>query len=326
MQDVHSIPQVCEVWTVSGPEAEEDAIADVFCDLPHGATRLEHLAHAKTLTAVYPDDRYDKLFLANTDQGAPEYALCFARMICDPDGLEALPGLSARAREQVRARVAAMKVVLIRCLIPRTIADVNRVWDPDLDFQRDNLTGVLAPFVTDPVEVAVLLERYDAYQAVTGAAYAQVCGAGGHAFNLHTYAPITVSIIKGEPILDTLERAYQPTNYASYPRRPEVELITATPEGEYLANPALAAAITAQYRRIGVDVHENEPFNLHPATTGTAHCRTYPGQVLVLELSRARLATRFDPFIEMDISPDKTREMSAPLAAGFLELLAAQPE
>lgn len=310
------------MWTVCGPEAEPGAAPTVLCELPHGATRLVDLAAAKVLTRDYPEARYDKFFLANTDQGSPEYGGRFAAMLCDPEGLAGL-GLEAAVIERVRARVARMKVLMIRCLIPRTIADVNRVWEPGRDFTSANLTGVIAPFVTDPIEVMAIRGRYDEYQALRRAAHELVCGSGGFAFNLHTYAPISVSIVPDEPIVDTLERAYRPENFPTYPRRPEAQLITATPGGEYLGDRALAAAIALEYAKIGVKAAENEPFDLHPATTCAATCAEYPGRVTVLELSRERLAEVFDPFVEMKISAAKVETMAAPLAAAFLRRLAA---
>ena len=322
MRPLRSIPDVCDVWTVCGPEADPGAPPTVLCELPHGATRRVDLAAAKALIRSYPEARYDRFFLANTDQGSPEYGARFAAMISDPEGLGGL-GIDAAAAARLRPRAARMKVLMIRCLIPRTIADVNRVWEPGRDLSGANLTGVLAPFITEPAEVLAVRARYDEYQAVIRAAYEMVCGAGGWAFNLHTYAPISVSIVPGEPIVDTLERAYRPENYPSYPRRPEAQLITATPGGEYLGDRALAAAIAAEYARIGVKAVENEPFDLHPATTCAAACARYPGRVTVLELSRERLAEVFDPFTEMTISDAKVEAMAGPLAAGFLRRLDA---
>lgn len=325
-------PDVCEIYELSGPRAPggssgPQAPPDVLVELPHGATRLAHLAAAKALTRAYPGARYDKFFLANTDQGSPEYGLRFAAMITDPDGLARLPGIDPALADAVRERVARLRVLVIRCLIPRTIADVNRVWATELDFRAAGLTGVIAPFVTDPAEVAAIKARFDAYQAVTRAAYAEICGdpaRPGRAFNLHTYAPISVSQVEGEPIVDTLERAYDPANYPGYPRRPEVELITATPEGEVLADPELCAAVVRAYRAQGVDIHENDPFNLHPATATAAMAAAYRGRVLCVEISRAKLHRRFDPFIEMEVDPEKIEAMTAPLALGLLERLAAE--
>ena len=321
-------PDVCEIYELAGPDAsaDPDAPHDLLVELPHGATRLVHLEAAKALTRAYPEARYDRFFLANTDQGSPEYGLRFAAMLTDPAGLDRLPGLSPALAVAARDRVARLRVLVIRCLIPRTIADVNRVWATELDFRSAGLTGVIAPFITDAAEVAAIKARFDAYQALTRAAYARICGdpaRPGRAFNLHTYAPISVSIVDGESIVDTLERAYDPANYPSYPRRPEVELITATPEGEVLADPELSAAVVRAYRAQGIDIHENDPFNLHPATSTAAMAAAYPGRVLCVEISRARLHRRFDPFIEMEVDPDKVEAMTAPLAIAALERLVA---
>lgn len=320
VRNIRPIPHVCEVWTISGPDADPDAAPSVLCDLPHGATQLAHLNAAKALVSTYPDSRYDKFFLANTDQGSPEYATRFAELICSPEAVAALPDIPESARAAAVERAATMKVLLIRCLIPRTIADVNRVWDRGIDFTGANLTGVAAPFLTVPADIAAVKERYDAYIAVARAAYDLICPSG-HAFNLHTYAPISVDIIEGENIVDTLERAYTPEHFPSYPKRPEIELITAMADGTYLANEALVAELMPRYRRAGYDIQENTPFVLHPATTTTVYAQLYPERVLVVEVSRARLAQTFNPFIEMAISPENAEATAKPLAAGFLTFL-----
>jgi hypothetical protein len=327
---LQSIPDVCDVWTVAGPEADADAPPQVLLEMPHGATRMRDLATAKTWTREYPEERYDKFFLANTDQGSAEYGARLAARLCDPAGARAL-GLPAAAA----LRAAKMKVLLVRALLPRTIVDVNRVWAPTLDFASANLTGVIGPFIREPADVAGIKARYDAYQGVVEGAYAAVCGAGGWGFNLHTYAPVSVSMVPGESIVETLERAYLPENleliarlpelpapdelsfFQKNPRRPEAQLITATPEGVYLGDAALAGALLKEYAAMGVAAAENVPFDLHPATTSAAICARYPGRVTVIELSRARLAERFDPFVEMTISAAKVEAMTTPIVRAF---------
>lgn len=297
---LESIKDVCDVSLVAHPEADPHSPPDVFIELPHGATEQGHLDVAKAWTRQYPGPRHDLFFYANTDQGSPEFAAYFAARITDPSlGLK------------------PMKVLILRALLPRTILDPNRIWAADDDAEAAGLTRGVPNWLTHPEDLAQLRRRYNQYQEQAGRGYASVCGNGGWAFNLHTYGPISVNPEPHEYVVDALERAYHPNTIANYSRRPTIQLITTPPDGANLSDPKLVAAIHNQYDRAGIDISENDPFSLHPATTAHHHAQTWRGRVLTIEISREALAEPFDIFTLMTISPEKVKAMTEPLVQGF---------
>lgn len=321
MEPFVSIPDVLEIWEISGPEADRDT-PDLLIELPHGATKGQHLQRAKAFTKDYPGDRYDKFFYANTDQGSPEYGLHLAESLCNPTWVEQQRAhLPSDFVKLLTARAAKMRVLIVRALLPRTVVDVNRVWQLNTDFQAANLTGVVGPYVTDQAELEALHELYCQYQDTVDRAHAWVCGNGGLVFNLHTYAPISVGVPKDADIVDVLESAYEPQNYGRYPKRPEIQLITATPSGEMLAPLRLVDEMVARFQAAGFEVAENDPFNMHPAAACSQRAAQYPGRVLVLEVSRKLLAEPFNPFVEMNIAPDKVARIVKPIALAYLTQL-----
>ena len=151
--------------------------------------------------------------------------------------------------------------------------------------------------------------------------YEAVCGAGGVALILHTYAPRSIQVAEvDEGIVPALRRAYEPAVYDSWERRPEVDLISEDADGERLAPEALVHALRHRYARIGVEVAENDTYRLHRGTMGYVHSAAYPGRVLCMEISRELLAEPFTPFVEMSISERKARRMAAPIAAALLSV------
>ena len=322
MERIESVPDICEVSIFSGPEADPTAVPDVFCELPHGATELAHLDRAREMISNFPE-RYVKFFLANTDQGSPEYATRFVQMLTDPDDAgDVLSVLEPGRRERAADLVRKMKIMVLRSLLPRTIVDVNRAWTiPGETLKSANLTGTVGKFITDENDLERLRGIYDRYQENAARGYERVCSAGGFAFNLHTYAPISVSIIEGEDVVDTLERAYLTDHYHTYPVRPVVQLITAPPDEARLADPVLVDLIQKHYDKIGVNAQENDPFPLHPATTAYTHSVWYPGRVLTMEISRSALVDRFEPFKQMEIDMARAEKMARPIAAAFLDFL-----
>lgn len=316
---VQSIPNVCDVQVISGPDADLNAPCDVLCELPHGATEPGHIALAQQLTADYPEG-YDDLFWVNTDQGSPEYGLRFAQQITDPAWVATHATLLLTDQQRQSAIIAAAKrkVLFIRALIPRTIVDLNRVWDLDTAaFRAANLTGAVAPFAR-PEELPAIRALYDAYQAVADAAHADICGRGGQAFNLHTYAPITVSINSDESLLSAVRRAYVPENYPNYPQRPPAQLITKLPGEPSLTDEALITKLVARYADAGIPLALDEPFTMHKATSCYVRAAAYPGQITVIELRRDTLTDAFVPFAKWPVPTALAEKMSAPLALAFV--------
>ncbi len=310
MQTMKAIEGVCELWWRSGPEADQQAPPDLFIDLPHGATELAHLQAVKAGLRDYPGDEYDLFFLANTDQGSPEYALRLADLLTDP---------SAWSDPAHQRRAATTKIVLLRSLLPRTIVDVNRVWATQAEAKAAGLTPGVPEFVREE-ELEVLHQAFLRYHEQAAIGYASTSGAGGFALNLHTYGPISVAPIEGESIVTTLKRAYTPEHYGDYPVRPVVQLITTPPGGSLLSNGPLCDALVETYAQRGIEVARDYPFNLHPATAGYTYAAKYPQRTLTMEISRAALAEVFNPFIEMAISPTKVDHMTRPIAEAIMGL------
>ncbi len=300
---IASTENVCEVRSFASPGADPSAAPDLLIEVPHGATRKRHFqAIRRPLVGDLPPDLVD-FFFVNTDVGSPEVAREVAERIVRPP---AAAGTGAAPRS----------VLVLRCLIPRTFIDTNRMLEGGAPGE---LSPAVFEYVREPRDVERLVALYGRYRAVADRAYEWVCGAGGLAFTPHTYAPRAISINSfDEGIGKALRRAYEPERYATWPTRPPVDLLTATPDGVELAPPRLAAAIRANYRAIGIAAAENESYQLHPASQGYCYSARYPGQVLCLEIARDLLADPFSPFEEMRISERKVAAMSAPIAAALV--------
>ncbi|CAM2011383.1 hypothetical protein [Acanthopleuribacter pedis] len=317
-----SIPGICTVTRYGFDETtNEDDVLPIFIELPHGATEAEHLYALKQRIGDYKNDRYDRFFFVNTDQGSPEYAAWLAEHLIDLGFLDAHLGGETDPMT-LRTLVGRIRVVVLRSLLPRTIVDVNRNWAIDEAVRKAaNLTGTCGAFIKSEADLTLLRDLYEQYQAMARAGYAWACGNEGYAFNLHTYAPITVSLIEGEFIVDTLERAYL-ENYADYPLRPGIQTIT-TPPGEeaMLAPRPMVEAVEHAYHMAGFSVKRDEPYPLHPAATGYGHCARYPGRVFSMEVRRDLLVDHFEPFEIMAISPAKVAQVTLPFLLGVVRAL-----
>jgi hypothetical protein len=317
------VPVVCEVQLVAGAPSTRIE-PSLLIELPHGATRRKHFdAVRRRLSGSLPAD-LEEFFYVNTDVGAPECAAQIASLLLDPLGSSALRGLLEPELRAAVARTPKRGVLIVRSLVPRTFIDCNRTLDDLTDDGRAaGMTAAVPAYVRRPEDVETLLALWRSYQEVANRAYAQVCGTGGVALILHTYAPRAVDIEQvDEQIVPALRRAYEPEVYAGWPVRPEVDVISENPEGRVLAPPGAVEALRRYYGRIGIPVAENVSYRLHPASMGHRHAVRYPGQVLCLELSRACLAEPFTPFEEMHVSEKKAARMALPIAAALLSELA----
>ncbi len=326
LEQLQSIPDICTVthYGFDADSPDDAPILPLFIELPHGATEAEHLATLKKRIGDYRNDRYDRFFYVNTDQGSPEYAFWLAEHLIDLGYLDRHFG-GETDPYSLRSLVQSLRVVVLRSLLPRTIVDVNRNWDIDETARKAaNLTGTCASFIESESDLTLLRDLYDQYQEVARAGYAWACGGGGYGFNLHTYAPITVSLVDGEFIVDTLERAYL-QEYKNYPLRPDIQTITTPPgESEMLAPPVMTEAIERAYREAGFVVKRDEPYPLHPAATGYGHCARYPQRVFSMEIRRDLLVDRFVPFDIMEVTPAKVAQLTLPFLAGVLRALLAE--
>ncbi len=282
-----SIPEVCEVLR----EGPGDRPADFLIELPHGATEGAHFdALRAKLHGDYPAD-LKQFFFVNTDVGAPECA------------------------REIAGRLAGSgrSVLILRGLVPRTFIDCNR------RTQRDpERTPAVPAYVRDERDVSSLMELYRAYQGTAQQAYAQVCGEGGIALILHTYAPRSVTIETiDDDIVRKLHEAYEPQRFETWERRPDVDIISEDLDGKLLAPQRIVEALKREYAAIGIRVAENRTYRLFPESMGHVHSVAHPDRVLCLEINRDLLADPFTPFEQMRIGPGKVARIAAPIAAAL---------
>ena len=298
MSDDAGIPDVCERELVRGRGSKPGTPPDLLIEVPHGATGQRHYeALRRRLATPLPESLIDYFFV-NTDVGAPECARALAQRIT-----ESVDGLSR-------------SVVILRSLIPRTFADCNREMGASVaELARGGLTAAIPGYVTVEADVRLLADLHARYQEAVEEEYERVCGgAGGTAILFHTYAPRSVEIEVDADIGQALRAAYAPDRCERWPLRPDVDLITETPEGQYLAPPRLVEAVRAGYERLGATVGENATYHLYPGTTGHRHASRHPGRVLCIEISRSRLGDPWEPFGPTRLSEARLRAMVGPLA------------
>ena len=299
-EDFVDVPGVCEV-AYTPPRAGAPTL---LVELPHGATRTaDYEATRARLRGTLPDN-LEAFFYVNTDIGTPECAQWLGEAL-------AAQGFGS---------------LVLRCLVPRTFIDCNRVVAGSKQgVVVDGLTPAVAAYIEDPADQALLGELHASYHALAERAYRRLCGGGGLALQLHSYAPRSVGIdrIDGE-IVAALRRAYEPEIYETWPERPAVDLICADSEGTMWPAPELVGAVQAEFAAINVDARENATYKLHPATMGYQYARAYPRQVLCVELNRGLLAEPFVPFGESPIAPANVERMTRPLAAALSRALAGQ--
>ncbi|MCY0993733.1 N-formylglutamate amidohydrolase [Nannocystis sp. ILAH1] len=299
-EDFVAVPGVCEV-VYTPPRAGAPTL---LVELPHGATRTaDYEATRVRLTGTLPDN-LEAFFYVNTDIGTPESAQWLGEALA----------------------AEGYGTLILRCLVPRTFIDCNRVvLGAPAGAVVDGLTPAFAAYIEEAADQALLAEMHASYHALTERAYRRLCGAGGLALQLHSYAPRSVGIdrIDGQ-IVTALRRAYEAAVYETWPERPAVDLICADGEGTMWSSPELVGAVRAAFAAINVDARENETYKLHPATMGYQYARAYPGQVLCVELNRGLLAEPFVPFGESPISPANVERMTRPLAVALSQALARQ--
>ncbi len=210
-------------------------------------------------------------------------------------------------------------MLILRCGVPRTFIDCNRVAAGAVPgVMVDGLTPAVASYISDPADQQLLADLHFRYhQPVAARAYEQGAQVRPRApaLQLRPATPwrsVGIDAIDAD-IVRALHRVYEPDLYATWPERPQVDLISAGPDGRVLAHAAMIAALHAHYPEIGVEVRDNATYHLHPATMGYHYAARYPGQVLCVEMRRDLLADPFVPFGESPISPDKVARMTTPL-------------
>lgn len=294
---LQSIPDVAAVEVVRGQACPQDAVPDLLLEVPHGATRLCHFERTRdALRGDFPADLRD-FFFVNTDVGAPEVA--------------------QRVAEHLVALLPRRSAVVVRALVPRTFVDCNRVIDATAvphGSRPGEPTPGLHVYVTDPADRSLLLGRHAAYQRLATAAYDAVCGRGGVALMVHSYAPRSIEVPVDEQIVQRLRAEYEPHRIGNWAMRAPVDLITADSDGVELAAADLAAHVEREFRAAGFEVARNQVYSLHPAAMAHRFAARHPGRTLCLELRRDLLVGRFTPFAEMLPDPAAVDRAALPLA------------
>lgn len=275
-----SIPGIVDVIQVG-----ESAHPDLIIEIPHGATTTgDYERLAAKLTGPLPEGLID-FFYVNTDSGAPELAQAIA--------------------ERLVAGEPSRTVTILRCRIPRTFIDCNRVLDLDLhQYEAGNVAPGLFPWVDTDEDSKLLRGLYDRYMdtidhAVDGLA------PDGAMLLMHTYAPRTVGVEVDMDIVQSLHWAYQPEVYRSWPERPEIDIVGRTPDGTRHAPPAVVEALEEELDALGMAVGDSHTYPMHPSTMGYVHAMRTPGRTMCLEVRRDLIVERFEPFSEAAIDPER---------------------
>jgi hypothetical protein len=315
--DLQSIPGIVDVtWYPPHGASEASPASTLLIETPHGATRRsDYEALEAQLVSVLPKDLI-RFFFVNTDIGTPEGAEHIAR------ALSTAPA------------VRSFGVLVLRCLLPRTFIDTNRVVSAAPSAAVvDGMTPGVASYITAKADHALLVGLHQRYHELVERAYAAILGGGGPgrggpargglALQLHSYSPRSVGIDTiDENIVAALHEAYEPGVYETWPRRPSVDLITTDPEGRVLADPEVVARLREEYATIGIEAQENATYRLLPVSMGYQYAARYPGQVTCIELDRELLADPFVPFEDSPIGAAKVERMVGPLIVVLREALA----
>lgn len=295
---VRSIPGVCDVIRFRGHDCAEGRAPDVVFEVPHGATLAAHFDElAGRMRSRLPESLRD-FFFVNTDVGAPELAI--------------------ETAEQFVEEATDRAAVVVRCLVPRTLIDCNRVVDHTTK-PAASAAGAMTPgvpsYITDAEDLALLRSRHAAYHGVVAAAFESVLGAGGGlGLMVHTYAPRSVDVPVDDRIVESLRDAYRPEKVGTWPLRAPVDLITTAPDGAFLADPALADLVEAGAKEGALEVARNGAYALHSVATAHAYAVRYAARTLCLEVRRDLLVPEFTPFAEMRTDAPKVARIAKILA------------
>lgn len=299
---IESIPEVADVERILGKDCDPSAPPALLVEVPHGADRRAHYeALRRRLVGDLPADLHI-FFHANTDVGAYDYGRRVAELV-----VAALPGRSA---------------LVIRCLVPRTFIDTNRLENAPENLAKAGLTAGVAPYVRHPHDLKLLLNLHRSYVRLTEQAYPLVCDHGGFALSPHTYGPRTMNIAKiDDTIVDQLRRAHQSDIWATWPERAPIDLITRDPAGVRRAPDGMVDELLAAYRALGFEATESATYALHPEAQGSRWAQRYPDRFLCLEVRRDLLVEVYAPFEEMRVRADAVERIAWPLAAAIARRL-----
>jgi len=287
-----SIPEVLDVLVMRGAQARPDAALDLLIEIPHGATTTwDFTTLAAKLTSPLPDGLAD-FFHVNTDAGAPELARAIATQFV--------------ADEPTRS------VAILRCRIPRTFVDCNRRIDASpADFKAGKVTPGLPPWISTPEDRELVRAAYDRYVSAVREAITRLSRDGAMLL-LHTYAPRTIDVEVDLQIVASLRHAYEPDREATWPLRPEVDVIGRELDGTDRAPAGVVLALRERLAERGIELAESATYPLHPSTLAWDHVMARPGRVLCVEVRRDLLADPFEPFVQMRIGAAKVNRLVTP--------------
>jgi predicted N-formylglutamate amidohydrolase len=287
-----SIPGVADVEFLRGAEA--DGPPSLLVEVPHGAERPDYDALRDDLRGPLPD-HLDEFFSVNTDVGAWQVGRRVAAMIVAAD-----PRRTA---------------IAIRCRIPRTFIDCNRIEEAvEGDLAAGGMTASVPAYVRDPEDRAHLLGLHRRYVRLVEEAQTAL-GRRGFLLLPHTYGPVTLGIESvGDDIVDKLRWAHEPGRVETWPLRPEVDLITRSQDGAVAASAEVARAVAAGYRALGLNVAENSTYHLHPSTLAHRWAKRFPGRVFCLEVRRDLLVASWTWNSENRVMTDSVERFAAPIA------------
>ncbi len=295
---VEPIADILEVHHVRG--AASTGPADLLIEVPHGATATrDFTALAAQLTSPLPEGLVD-FFYVNTDTGAPELAHVIA--------------------ERLVAAYPERAVTILRCRIPRTFIDCNRVLDASaVDYKAGGVAPGLMPYITTPEDIALLRARYEAYIGAVREAAAAL-PAHGAMLLLHSYAPRTVGVEVDANIVKSLHAAYAPDVAGTWPARPEMDVIGRGPDGTLHAPEVVVDALRAELAAEGMTLGDSHTYKMHPSTMGWEHAVRLRDRALCLEVRRDLFVERFEPFVEARIDPVRTAALAAPIVRALTRL------
>jgi predicted N-formylglutamate amidohydrolase len=297
-----SVPGVADVEVVRGRDAGPGAPA-LLVEVPHGAGRADYDALFAEMTGPLPADLHE-FFSVNTDVGAWP--------------------LGRRVAEAIVAADPRRSAIAIRCRIPRTFIDCNRIEGAtEGDLKSGGMTASVPAYVRDDGDRARLLALHRRYVALVEEAHAGL-DESGFLLLPHTYGPRTLGIdAVDDDIVEKLRWAHEPDRVETWPLRPEVDLITRAADESVTAALDVAGAVAAAYRALGVGVGENETYHLHPSTLAHRWAARFPGRVFCLEVRRDLLVRSWIWNGENEVLAGAIDRFAAPIAAAIDQRLRA---
>jgi predicted N-formylglutamate amidohydrolase len=267
---------------------------DLLVEVPHGADRAAHYQALRDRLAGALPAGLEEFFFVNTDSGAWQ--------------------VGRRVAERLVAADPARTALIVRCLIPRTFIDCNRVEDASADA---GMTASVPAYVHDAADRALLLDLHRRYVGLVERAHAALDG-DGFVLMPHTYGPVSLGIDAiDDGIVDKLRWAHEPEQLATWPVRPQVDLITRTADGVLHAAAEVADEVAAAYRALGLEVAENTTYHMHPSTLGFRWATRLPDRTFCLEMRRDLLVPAWTWNRESAVDPAAADRFAAPLAAAI---------